>query len=123
MKRQRRTGALLKRERERSARQVLNYCLQVWLRWRSRHGGARGLPLIVPLVLYPGTGTKQYEREFAALFADGESAWRWVPRFEYVLIDQTRQRPETVPGALPARLAQIAMWPRFATLGKSCWSR
>ena len=92
---------------------TLNYCLQVWLRCRSRHGGARGLPLIVPLVLYQGREPWQYEREFAALFTDGEAAWRWVPRFEYVLIDQTRQRPETVPGALPARLAQIAMMAAF----------
>ena len=46
-------------------------------------------------------------------FADREPAWRWVPRFEHVLIDQTRQRPETVPGALPARLAQIAMMAAF----------
>ena len=71
--------------------------------------GERGLPLIVPLVLYQGRERWQYEREFSALFADGESAWRWVPRVEHVLIDQTRQRPETVPGAPPARLAQIAM--------------
>ena len=92
---------------------MLNYCLQVWLRWRSRHSNERGLPLIVPPVLYQGPEPWQYEREFAALFADREPAWRWVPRFEHLLVDQTRQRPESVPGALPARLAQIAMMAAF----------
>ena len=38
----------------------------MWLRWRSQHAGERGLPLIVPLVLYQGAEPWQYEREFAA---------------------------------------------------------
>ncbi|MDE0220515.1 MAG: Rpn family recombination-promoting nuclease/putative transposase [Spirochaetaceae bacterium] len=92
---------------------MLNYCLQVWLRWRSRHGGEHRLPLIVPLVLYQGAEPWQYEREFATLFADAEPAWRWVPRFEHLLIDQTRQSPKSVPGALSAKLAQIAMMAAF----------
>ena len=28
---------------------LLNYCLQVWLRWRKSHADQPGLPLIVPL--------------------------------------------------------------------------
>lgn len=92
---------------------TLNYCLQVWLRWRSQHGSEPGLPLIVPLVLYQGQEPWQYERELAALFADREPAWRWVTRFEHLLVDQTRHRPESVPGALPARLAQVAMMAAF----------
>ena len=47
------------------------------------------------------------------MFADAEPAWRWVPRFKHLLIDQTRQRLESVLGALPARLAQIAMMAAF----------
>ena len=30
---------------------LLNYCIQVWLRWRKSHADEPGLPLIVPLVL------------------------------------------------------------------------
>ena len=85
----------------------------MWLRWRSQHAGERGLPLIVPLVLYQGAEPWQYEREFAALFTGAAPEWRWVPRFEHLLIDQTEQSPESVPGALPARLAQIAMMAAF----------
>ena len=93
---------------------MLKYCLQVWLRWRSRHRSEHGLPLIVPLVPYQGRERWQYEREFAAMFADAEPApGAGSPRFEHLLINQTRQRPDSVPGALPARLAQIAMMAAF----------
>ena len=67
---------------------TLNYCLQVSLRWRSRHGSERGLPLIVPLVLYQGREPWQYERDFAAMFADAETRVALVPRFEHPLIDR-----------------------------------
>ena len=50
------------------------------------------------------------------MFADREPAWRWVPRFEHVLIDQTRQRPATVPGALPARLYEGELKGRIRTI-------
>ncbi|MCB9744667.1 MAG: Rpn family recombination-promoting nuclease/putative transposase [Alphaproteobacteria bacterium] len=33
---------------------LLVYMLRVWERWRRDHPGARGLPLIIPLVLYHG---------------------------------------------------------------------
>ena len=71
------------------------------------------MPLIVPLVLYQGARPWQHEREFAELFADVAPQWRWVPRFEHVLIDQTRQSPDSVPGGLAARLAQVAMMAAF----------
>ncbi len=92
---------------------LLNYCVQIWLRWRNRQEEERGLPLIVPLVLYQGADPWQYNREFAEFFANAEPEWRWVPRFEHLLIDQTEQSPESVPGAVAARLAQIAMMAAF----------
>ena len=39
--------------------------------------------------------------------------WRWVPRFEHLLIDQTEQGAESVTGAVAARLLQIAMMAAF----------
>ena len=47
----------------------------------------------------------EYAREFADLIADATQQWRWVPRFEHLLIDQTEL------GAAPvaARLLQMAM--------------
>ena len=46
-------------------------------------------------------------------FGDAAGGWRWVPRFEHLLIDRTRASAETVPGALAARLAQIALMAAF----------
>ena len=66
---------------------VLNYCVQVWERWRQTHKDERPLPLIVPLVLYHGAQPWQHEREFAGLFTDAVPQWRWVPRFEHLLVD------------------------------------
>ena len=87
--------------------------MQLWVRWRETHTDDRRLPLIVPQVLYQGAQPWRHEREFAALFADVAPQWRWVPRFEHVLIDQTRQSPDSVPGAPAARLAQVAMMAAF----------
>ncbi len=92
---------------------VLNYCVQVWMRCWQTHTDQPRLPLIVPLVLYQGAQPWQHEREFAELFANVAPQWRWVPRFEHVLIDQSRQSPDSVPGALAARLAQVAMMAAF----------
>ncbi len=90
---------------------VLNFCVQVWERWR--HKDERRLPLIVPLVLYHGAQPWQHEREFAELFTDAPPQWRWVPRFEHLLVDLARQNAESVPGAPAARLAQVAMMAAF----------
>jgi hypothetical protein len=49
----------------------------------------------------------------AELFADVAPDWRWVPQFEYRLIDQTRQKPESFPGAVAAKLAQVALMAAF----------
>ena len=92
---------------------VLNYCLQVWLRWRNRHTQDRRLPLVVPLVFYQGAKPWRYDQEFAEMFTNAGSDWRWVPRFEYLLIDQTRQSPESAAGAVAARLAQVALLAAF----------
>ena len=94
--------------------------MQVWVRWTKEHedheddeeAGHR-LPLIVPLVFYQGARSWRYDREFAELFGDAAGGWRWVPRFEHLLIDRTQASAETVPGALAARLAQIALMAAF----------
>ena len=92
---------------------VLNYCTQVWMRWRKTHPNDAGLPLIVPLVFYHGAEPWPYQREFAELFSNAAPQWRWVPRFEHLLIDQTQRGPGLVPGGLVARLAQIALMAAF----------
>ncbi len=91
---------------------MLNYCTQVWVAWQDSHQQEERLPLIVPLVFYQGGQRWEYAREFAELVADAEE-WRWVPRFEHLLIDQTEQSPDSVTGAVAARLLQISMMARF----------
>ena len=47
------------------------------------------------------------------MFTDAAPQWRWVPRFEHLLVDLAQQSAESVPGALAARLAQVAMIAAF----------
>ena len=92
---------------------LLGYCVQVWQQWRRQHESGERLPLIVPLVFYQGAQRWRYEREFADLVTDAAPEWRWVPRFEHLLIDQTELGAESVTGAVGARVLQIAMMATF----------
>ena len=47
------------------------------------------------------------------MFANVAPQWRWVPRFEHLLVDLARQSAESVPGAPAVRLAQVAMMAAF----------
>ena len=96
------------------ALRVLNYCLQIWVAWQgaSKNKKKTKLPLIVPLVFYQGGKRWSPELEFRELVEGAAAEWRWVPRFEYLLIDQTKGGPEAVLGSAVARLTQIAMMAR-----------
>ena len=67
------------------------------------------LPLIVPVVFYQGRDPWWPEREFRELVEGALAEWRWVPRFEYLLVDQTLAEPEAVEGTPTARLTQMAL--------------
>ena len=92
---------------------LLGYCVQVWQQWQRKHDDEEWLPLLVPLVFYQGAQRWEYEREFAELITDAAPSWRWVPRFEHLLIDQTELGAESVTGAVAARVLQIAMMATF----------
>ena len=47
------------------------------------------------------------------MVTDAAQEWRWVPRFEHLLIDQTELGAESVTGAVAARVLQIAMMATF----------
>ena len=49
------------------------------------------------------------EREFRELVEGALAEWRWVPRFEYLLVDQTLAEPAAVEGTPTARLTQTAL--------------
>ena len=92
---------------------LLGYCVQVWQQWHRNHEDEERLPLLVPLVFYQGAQRWEYEREFAQLVMDAAPEWRWVPRFEHLLIDQTELGAQSVTGAVAARVLQIAMMATF----------
>ena len=92
---------------------LLGYCVSVWQQWQRNHRNEPRLPLLVPLVFYQGVQRWEYGREFAELVTDAAPGWRWVPRFEHLLIDQTELGAESVKGAVAARLLQIAMMATF----------
>ena len=92
---------------------LLGYCVQVWQQWRRQHESEERLPLLVPVVFFQGARRWEYEREFADLVTDAAQEWRWVPRFEHLLIDQTELGAESVTGAVAARVLQIAMMATF----------
>ena len=62
---------------------------------------------------YQGGQRWEHEREFADLVTDAAPEWRWVPRFEHLLIDQTELGAQSVTGAVAARVLQIAMMATF----------
>ena len=92
---------------------LLGYCVQVWQRWQRQHKDQERLPLLVPMVFYQGRRRWEFAREFADLVTGAEPEWRWVPRFEHLLIDQTEQDAESVTGAVATRLLQIVMMAAF----------
>ena len=47
------------------------------------------------------------------MVTDAAPEWRWVPKFEHLLIDQTELGAESVTGAVAARVLQIAMMATF----------
>ena len=53
-----------------------------WSATVLRRIAERRLPLIVPPVFYQGAEPWRYDQEFAELFTNAASDWRWVPRFE-----------------------------------------
>ena len=61
------------------------------------------------MVFYLGSGRWRYATEFTELFPGEVREWRWLPRFEHVLIDHSETEPEGVRGTLKGRLAQLMM--------------
>ena len=80
------------------------------MRWLRAHKDEKKtkLPLIVPVVFYQGRDLWWPEREFRELVEGALAEWRWVPRFEYLLVDQTLAEPEAVEGTPPAQTALMA---------------
>ena len=92
---------------------LLDYCCRIWERDRRDHKNARYLRPILPLVFYQGPTGWRHSPQFVDLFPAAVRDWRWLPRFEHVLFDQTRIRPAQVAGSRRARLLQLTMMHAF----------
>ena len=98
------------RHRDRWMRlRLLQYCCRIWERDRRRYPAETELRPIVPMVFYLGSGRWRYATEFSELFPREVRGWRWLPRFEHVLIDHSETAPEAVRGTMKGRLAQLIM--------------
>ena len=71
--------------------------------------GQSELRPILPVVFYQGSRGWRHSTEFAELFPEVVRGWRWVPRFEHMLVDQTGVGPDEVEGGLKGRIAQLLM--------------
>ncbi len=105
------------RRRDRWMRlRLLQYCCRIWERDRRRFPAETMLRPIVPMVFYLGKGRWRHAAEFSELFPREVRDWRWLPRFEHLLIDHSATAPEAVRGTLKGRLAHRATvaWPALA---------
>jgi predicted transposase YdaD len=98
---------------------MLRYVVRLGEQWRQEHPESTGLPVIIPLVMYHGSGeawtAPRRVEELFDLPEEAEERERWralVPRFEYLLDDLTAEREEALkarPGPPLVRLAWLAL--------------
>ena len=92
---------------------LLKYCCRIWDADQRDDPRRTELRPVVPLVFYQGGRAWQHSTEFADLFPVAVRDWPWVPRFEHVLLDQTRLDPGDVVGAPMGRIVQLLMMAAF----------
>ncbi|MDE0343382.1 MAG: Rpn family recombination-promoting nuclease/putative transposase [Deltaproteobacteria bacterium] len=92
---------------------LLKYCCRIWDADLRDDPRRKELRPVVPLVFYQGARGWQHSTEFADLFPSAARDWPWVPRFEHVLLDQTRLDPADVKGATMGRIVQLLMMAAF----------
>jgi predicted transposase YdaD len=99
------------------ALRMLRYVVRQLERWSQEHPEREGLPVIIPLVMFHGTGgawtAPRRVEELFDLPEEERELWRaLVPRFEYLLDDLTSERAEVLlarPGPPLVRLAWLAL--------------
>ena len=77
---------------------------------KERLGAGDRLPIVLPLVLYNGKRPWTAPLDLASLFAEApESLRRRLPQLSYLLVDESRLRPEelALPESLVATLFQL----------------
>ena len=88
---------------------LLEYCCRIWADVLDADDQRAELPPIVPVVFYQGERRWLHAREFAEQFAEAARGWPWTPRFEHLLVDQSRAAVGEVQGEALGRVAQLAL--------------
>ena len=89
------------------ALQLLGYMSRIWGLHRKQQGGG-SLPVIVPLVLYHGRDTWNAGEDLIGRFDNPPpSTLRYIPNFQFVLIDLSRFSDEEIRGEIMLRATMM----------------
>ena len=93
---------------------VLNYCPRVGSGGRAATSGRVRIPADrAAASLFSAGNRRSTNTSSPTCSPTRRRSGPWASRFEYLLFHQTEQNPDSVPRALPAKLAQIAMMAAF----------
>lgn len=92
-----------------TALQVLEYMVKIW-RLHLKQNPGKGLPLIIPLVVYHGvepwrTGTRLTD----LLTGPAQALADYTPDFEFLLYDLTRYRDDEIKGMIISRVGLLVI--------------
>jgi predicted transposase/invertase (TIGR01784 family) len=92
-----------------TALQVLEYMVKIW-RLHLKQNPGKGLPIIIPLVVYHGaepwrSGTRLTD----LLSGPTEALADYIPDFQFLLYDLTRYRDEDIKGMIVSRVGLLVM--------------
>ena len=92
-----------------TALQVLEYMVKIW-RLHLKQNPGKGLPLIIPLVVYHGvepwrSGTRLTD----LLSGPAQDLADYIPDFEFLLYDLTRYRDDEIKGMIISRVGLLVI--------------
>jgi predicted transposase/invertase (TIGR01784 family) len=92
-----------------TAFQLLKYMIRIW-ELHLRQSTKRDLPVILPLVLYQGSGTWEFGHQFRDLLdSHQEALFPYVPNFQFIVYDLSQYLDEQIKGGVVARVMLLAM--------------
>jgi predicted transposase/invertase (TIGR01784 family) len=91
------------------ALQLLGYKVKLWE--QAKEAGAAVLPLVIPVVVYHGRQRWNVGRNFQSLVAGSQrEEWRrYVPDFEYYLVDLSLYSDDEIKGSVGLRVGLMLM--------------
>ncbi len=93
-----------------SSLQLLRYMVQIWEQMLAEvEGGTVQLQPILPIILHHGEQQWNISREFSGLFDLSAETERYIPNFQYELVDLSQASDETVRGLAETRFVLEVM--------------